>query len=147
MGVTCAYERLWVNLVSGETIKRLRCISWEWRQLFKGVACLSDWVNRQPRSERLTCIGDGHDGILNLVTTIQAPRQEILDWYHLVENLHFCGRFPKSASSAWRRISGVGMWRRRSRRSASGPISGSPTSKLTITNHRHRIPNYSQLQA
>ena len=50
---------------------------------FQDNACLSDWVNRQPRSFRLTCIGDGHDGIWNLITTIRAPRQEILDWYHL----------------------------------------------------------------
>ena len=58
---------------------------------FPDNACLSDWVNRQPRSEQLTCLGDGHDGIWNLVATIPAPRQEILDWYHLVENLHKVG--------------------------------------------------------
>ena len=44
---------------------------------FQDNAGLSDWVNRQPRSFRLTCIGDGHDGIWNLITTIRAPRQEI----------------------------------------------------------------------
>lgn len=58
---------------------------------FQDNACLSNWVNRQPRSQQLTCIGDGHDGIWNLVASIQTPRQEILNWYHLMENLHKVG--------------------------------------------------------
>lgn len=46
-------------------------------------------VNAQPLSTPLTCLGDGHDGIWNLYGTIGNPtqRREILDWYHLVENL------------------------------------------------------------
>lgn len=50
---------------------------------------LVNWVNVQSLSEPLTCIGDGHDGIWNVYTQIgtQTQRREILDWYHLVENL------------------------------------------------------------
>jgi hypothetical protein len=50
---------------------------------------LVNWVNRQPLSDPFTCLGDGHDGIWNIYATIGATvqRREILDWYHLVENL------------------------------------------------------------
>lgn len=50
---------------------------------------LINWVNAQPLSEPLTCLGDGHDGIWNIYTHIGSTtqRREILDWYHLIENL------------------------------------------------------------
>jgi hypothetical protein len=40
-------------------------------------------------AEPLICLGDGHDGICNIYDQVGNPlqRQEILDWYHLVENL------------------------------------------------------------
>lgn len=51
---------------------------------------LVDWVNQQPLGTPLTCLGDGHDGIWNLFFRIgnQSQRQEILDWFHLKENLY-----------------------------------------------------------
>jgi hypothetical protein len=54
---------------------------------------LIDWVNRQPLAAVVTCLGDGHDGVWNLMAGIRAPehRREILDWYHLVENLYKVG--------------------------------------------------------
>jgi hypothetical protein len=54
---------------------------------------LVDWVNRQPLATPLTCLGDGHDGIWNLFEGIASAsqRQEILDWFHLKENLHKVG--------------------------------------------------------
>lgn len=74
----------------------------EWRD-YKGVnlhdCCVAaffqdneqlvNWVNVQPLSNPLSCLGDGHDGIWNLYTQIgtKTQRREILDWYHLVENL------------------------------------------------------------
>lgn len=50
---------------------------------------LVEWVNQQPFSEPLICIGDGHQGIWNIFASISnsQQRREILDWYHLVENL------------------------------------------------------------
>lgn len=50
---------------------------------------LVNWVHVQSLSDPLTCIGDGHDGIWNVYTQIgtRTQRREILDWYHLVENL------------------------------------------------------------
>jgi hypothetical protein len=56
---------------------------------FQDNLSLVNWVNAQPLSTPLTCLGDGHDGIWNLYAAISNPtgRREILDWYHLVESL------------------------------------------------------------
>ena len=44
-------------------------------------------------AERVTCVGDGHPGIWKLMSGIkeQHSRREVLDWYHLMENLHKIG--------------------------------------------------------
>ena len=51
---------------------------------------LVEWVNAQPLANPLTCLADGHDGVWNIVLQIATAdqRREILDWYHLKENLH-----------------------------------------------------------
>ena len=56
---------------------------------FQENESLLQWINAQPLSTPLTCLGDGHDGIWNIFAQVgyQAQRREILDWYHLVENL------------------------------------------------------------
>jgi hypothetical protein len=50
---------------------------------------LINWINSQKLSNPLYCIGDGHDGVWNIIREISSPskRVEILDWYHLMENL------------------------------------------------------------
>ena len=52
-----------------------------------------DWINGQPLAMPVICLRDGHDGIGNLFREIATPsqRREILDWFHLVENLHKLG--------------------------------------------------------
>ena len=54
---------------------------------------LVDWTSRQPLAKIITCVGDGHDGVWNLITQIgeDYQRREVLDWYHLVENLNKVG--------------------------------------------------------
>ena len=53
------------------------------------------------------CIGDGHAGIWNLFQEIglTEQRQEILDWYHLKENLYQAGgslrRLKQAESLLW----------------------------------------------
>ncbi len=47
---------------------------------------LVDYVNSQCLVNPLVCLGDGHDGVWNLVKefgTEKFERLEILDWYHL----------------------------------------------------------------
>lgn len=50
---------------------------------------LIDYVNSQPLVNPLVCLGDGHQGVWNLVQEFGTDKQrwEILDWYHLKENL------------------------------------------------------------
>ena len=57
---------------------------------FQNNPALIDWTNRQPHCVPLTCLGDGHDGVWNIIQQIatESERREILDWYHLIENLH-----------------------------------------------------------
>ena len=57
---------------------------------FQDNLSLINWVNSQPKAYPLYCLGDGHDGIWNLFAEIgeSVQRQEILDWYHLKENLY-----------------------------------------------------------
>lgn len=69
---------------------------------------LIDWVQQQPKASPLTCLGDGHDGVWNLIKPIApAPvRREILDWYHLMENLEKVGgsirRLNQARSLLWK---------------------------------------------
>lgn len=60
---------------------------------FQNKEGLIDWVNQQSLSRNLTCLGDGHDGVWNIIEQIGTSEQrtEVLDWYHLIENLHKVG--------------------------------------------------------
>lgn len=60
---------------------------------FQDNESLVEWVNQQPLATPLICLGDGHDGIWNLFAGIasDSQRREILDWFHLKENLHKVG--------------------------------------------------------
>ena len=107
-----------------------------------------EWVNTQPLSTPLTCLGDGHDGIWNLYGAIgnATQRREVLDWYHLVENL------AKVAGSV-QRLDAVEacLWQ--------GDVEGAialfhdwqhervTTFIADLNKHRHRIVNYGYYQA
>lgn len=41
-------------------------------------------------AEKVVCLGDGHDGVWSIFAQIgvSEQREEILDWYHLMENAH-----------------------------------------------------------
>jgi hypothetical protein len=54
---------------------------------------LINWVNRQPIAGPLTCLGDGHDGVWNIIGAFATSehRREVLDWFHLNESLHKVG--------------------------------------------------------
>ena len=75
---------------------------------FQDNLSLSDWVNSQPLTNPVICLGDGHDGVWNLFKEIAttSQRQEILDWYHLKENLYKVGgsrkRIKQAEALLWR---------------------------------------------
>lgn len=68
---------------------------------------LIDYVNSQKLLNPLVCLGDGHQGVWNLVKEfgINLERWEILDWYHLKENLYKVGgslkRLKKAETLLW----------------------------------------------
>ena len=45
---------------------------------------------QQTLNNPLTCLGDGHDGVWNVISKIStsSQRREILDWFHLKENIY-----------------------------------------------------------
>jgi len=65
---------------------------------------LVDYVNSQRLVNPLVCLGDGHDGVWNLVKEFgqgeHFQRWEILDWYHLKENLYKVGGSLKRLKAA-----------------------------------------------
>src|SRR4028118_2034849 len=74
---------------------------------FQSEQDLIDWTNSQKLLHPIYCIGDGHAGIWNLFQEIGVAqqRQEILDWYHLKENLYKAGgslrRLKQAESLLW----------------------------------------------
>lgn len=121
-----------------------QCVS----AFFQDNSSLVNWVNTQPLSTPLTCLGDGHDGIWNLYAAIgnAMQRREVLDWYHLVENLGKVGGSVQRLDAAEARL-----WQ--------GDVDGAiaqfndwqhervTTFIAYLNNHRHRIVNYGYYQA
>lgn len=109
---------------------------------------LIDYVNTQPLTSPLVCLGDGHDGIWNLVAQFVTAesRCEILDWYHLRENLSKVGgslkRLKQVEAHLWHGQVDEAMalftnFRRKQVRNFCADLA----------KHRHRIVNYSYYQA
>jgi hypothetical protein len=115
---------------------------------FQDNPSLVNWVNAQPLADPLICLGDGHDGIWNIYEQIGTPlqRQEILDWYHLVENLGKVGGSQQRLDAAE-----ACLWQ--------GDVDGAIAQfndwqheRVTIfigylNKHRPRIVNYAYYQA
>ena len=64
---------------------------------FQDNTSLISWVNQHRLKQPMFCLGDGHDRIWNLFAEIGTDEQrcEILDWYHLMENLGKVGGSPQ----------------------------------------------------
>ncbi|MEM9405798.1 MAG: ISKra4 family transposase, partial [Acidobacteriota bacterium] len=60
---------------------------------FKEDEALLHWLNHLRFASLYYALGDGHPGISRLFAHLQRPpvMDEILDWEHLVENLHKTG--------------------------------------------------------
>jgi len=115
---------------------------------YRDNAALVEWVLAQPLAAPLACIGDGHDGIWNIIKQLAPPdqRREILDWYHLRENLYKVGGSIKRLHQAE-----AFLWR--------GQVDAALELFLNcqlkqahnfcdyLTKHRHRIVNYEYFQA
>ncbi|MBC6475707.1 MAG: hypothetical protein GDA48_25275 [Hormoscilla sp. GM102CHS1] len=62
---------------------------------FQDPDALEQWSEKQPLDWILTCLGDGHPGIWNVFESLVRKRpilkREVLDWFHLMENLYKVG--------------------------------------------------------
>ena len=69
---------------------------------FQDNKLVIDWVNDQQLASTVTCIGDGHDGIWNIINQLvpDIQRRDVLDWFHLMENLHKVGGSLKRLKQA-----------------------------------------------
>lgn len=106
------------------------------------------WVNRQPLCNQVTCLGDGHDGVWHLIggmATLQR-RREILDWYHLVENLY------KAVGGSLQRLHQVKthLWHGRIDAAIAAFTDWNPPQVQNflayLRKHCQRLPNYQSYQ-
>ncbi len=115
---------------------------------FQNNDALLEWVNRQPLGLPVTCLGDGHDGVWNIISEIapNGQRREVLDWYHLMENLHKVGgslkRLKQVKNLLWQGQvdEALALVRERNGKQAENFIN-------YLNKHRYRIVNYQYYQA
>lgn len=128
--------------------KAVRLQSLYYAAFFQDNQSLIDYINSQPLTTPLVCLGDGHDGIWNLVAEFGSSqwRWEILDWYHLRENLYKVGgslkRLKQAESLLWQGQVAVVIklfsdFQRRQARNFCA----------YLDKHRGRIINYAYFQA
>ena len=115
---------------------------------FQDPLSLTDWINAQHLTHPLVCLGDGHDGIWNLFREIGTTTQrfEILDWYHLKENLYKVGGSLKRLAQAE-----TCLWQGNCE-AAKTLFSNCHRQQAAnfcayLDKHRERIVNYGYLQA
>jgi hypothetical protein len=109
---------------------------------------LTDWINSQQLTNPLYCLGDGHEGIWNIFADVgeKGQRQEILDWYHLKENL-----YKVTASEPDLKQLEAYLWLGQVSEALTclrqlNPKGGSNFCDY-LSKHRHRIINYQYFQS
>jgi hypothetical protein len=114
---------------------------------FQSNLCLSDWINSQPLTSPIYCLGDGHDGVWNIFEEIgeEENRVEILDWYHLRENLYKI----EAQKSILEKLEGQ-LWAGQVSEAISllerlEPTGGKKMVKY-LQKHRYRVINYEYCQ-
>ena len=108
---------------------------------------LTAWINSQILTNPLICLGDGHSGVWNLFSQITTTQQrhEILDWFHLKENLFKIGgslkRLRQAETLLWRgKVSqAIALFEKECPKRARKFLA-------YVEKHRHRLPNYELLQ-
>ncbi len=117
---------------------------------FRDNQSLLDWVKSQRLVSPLVCLGDGHDGVWNLFALMGNSeshiRLEILDWYHLQENLHKVGGSIKRIKEAEELLwtgqvdATIALFSNLSKKQAKNFCA-------YLEKHRGRIVNYAYYQA
>jgi hypothetical protein len=116
---------------------------------FDSNQSLIDYVNCQPLINPLVCLGDGHEGVWNLVKELgvrENSRCEILDWYHLKENLYKVGgslkRLKQAETLLW-----AGQVQQTTALFNGCPNKQSKNFCAYLERHSDRIINYKYYQA
>ena len=115
---------------------------------FKENATLCAWLNTQPLARQVTCLGDGHAGVWNVFAEVghEHQRLEILDWFHLKENLYNVGgsmqRLKQVEEDLWQ-----GRLEQAIERFHDCQSEQAKRFQKYLERHRERIINYSYLQA
>ena len=116
---------------------------------FQDPETLLRWSNTVPLSPIVTCLGDGHPGVWNLIKPFGAQqvsiKREVLDWYHLKENLYKVGgslkRLERAENFLWQ------GWVEKAMQEFENLKSKKAVNfRIYLERHRHRIPCYSQYQ-
>ena len=114
---------------------------------FQDNLALTTWVNAQRLNTPLTCLGDGHQGIWNLFAQIATTEQrwEIIDWFHLKENLYKVGgslkRLQQAEDLLWHGdLSAVKLLFAQLRRKEAQNFCH------YLDRHEHRLVNYNYCQ-
>ena len=115
---------------------------------FQDNFSLTNWVNTHNIGKTLYCLGDGHDGIWNLFEEIaeQNIRLEILDWYHLKENLYKI-EAPKKFLSKIESLLWYGQVDSVLKTLSNRKYDGVTKFTGYLQKHRHRVINYMYFQA
>lgn len=114
---------------------------------FKSPSSLLAWVSTLPVASLLYALGDGHCGIWSLFEQLPIPGSvdEILDWFHLKENLYKV----ETTTEQLEAISSL-LWEGRvsSARSELAEIDHVSAKRFSAYLERHtgRIPNYRYYQ-
>lgn len=115
---------------------------------FKDNQNLIEWANGLPLAPIVDCLGDGHDGVWGVYGQIGAggQRHEILDWFHLMENLH-----QVAATSEELETVRSFLWQGQVDAAIKAfTVTESETTRRFcgyLERHRERIPNYGYYQA
>lgn len=115
---------------------------------FQANLDLTDWLNTQPLCSLIACLGDGHEGVWNVFEAVAtaSERLEILDWYHLKENLYKIGgsmkRVKQAESWLWQ-----GYVDEAKALFQDCPLDQARKFCNYLEHHRHRIVNYGYFQA
>lgn len=115
---------------------------------FQDNDSLIDYLSAQRLLSPLVCLGDGHAGVWNLfgqLTTVET-RWEILDWYHLKENLYKVGgslkRLAVAETLLWQgEVEAAKVLFANSRRKQARNF------EAYLSKHRSRIVNYAFYQS
>ncbi|NMF86832.1 ISKra4 family transposase, partial [Nodosilinea sp. P-1105] len=114
---------------------------------FQDNSALLDWLHHLTFVSLFYCLGDGHAGIWSLFAQLEVPQiaEEILDWYHLIENLHKVGgslkRLQEAESLLWEGQVDKTL-------ALFAPVKTDPSRRFQtyLQTHRSRIPNYRYYQ-